>query len=291
MDSIKILGFRLNTRYIIYGIVIWWLAMLIGYAIITYRSDHHKDRLKAFGIAITNEFSELVSLPLLEKNDKKIHSLLTDAAKKKNVIYASVVDHRNKVVAFTGTGRLLPDITGADHSVEKVSIWEGGFASHAKFLNFASDITYAGTKIGEIFIGMSTSETFRTRSLFTIIAVSSCLVLFVLILIFRYRLIVASLMRAVNFNRPNFAKDSDSKGSLITCPLCGTHKPLSDKVFHHSNLDRFLTLENLQEGPNAANVAHSKKIDLDDIAKKEDLSWMRRQIIQRCTEIIKKLAA
>jgi len=260
--------------------------MLTGYAIITFRSDRHKDKLKASGIAITNEFSELISLPLLEKNDRTIHSLLTDAANKKDVIYASVVDHRNKVVAFTGTGHLLPDMTEADHSVEKVSIWEGGVASHAKFLNFAADITYAGTKIGEIFIGLSTSETFRTRSLFLIIAVSSCLALLVLILVFRYRSIGASVM-----NRSNSAIDPDLKGSLITCPLCGTHKPLSDKVFQHSNLDRFLTLGNSQDGPNAANVAHGKRINLEDLAKKEDLSWMRRQIIQRCTEIIKTLAA
>jgi hypothetical protein len=290
MDSIQILGFRLNTRYIIYGIVIWWLAMLIGYAIITFRADHHKDKLKASGIAITNQFSELVSLPLLEKNNQTIHSLLTDAASKKAVIYASVVDHRNKVVAFTGTGHLLPDMTEADHSVEKVSIWEGGFTSHAKFLNFASDVTYAGTKIGEIFIGLSTSETFWTRSLFIIIAVSSCLALLVLILVFRFRSIGASVMKAVNFNRSISAMDSDLKGSLVTCPLCGTHKPLSDKVFQHSNLDRFLTLGDSQDGPNAANVAHGKRINLDDLAKKEDLSWMRRQIIRRCTEIINNLA-
>jgi hypothetical protein len=291
MDSIQILGFRLNTRYVIYGIVIWWLAMLTGYAIITFRSDRHKDKLKASGIAITNEFSELISLPLLENNDQTIHSLLTDAANKKDVIYASVVDHRNKVVAFTGTGHLLPDMTEADHSVEKVSIWEGGVASHAKFLNFASDITYAGTKIGEIFIGMSTSETFRTRSLFIIIAVSSCLALLVLILVFCYRSIGASLMKAVNFYRSNSAIDPDLKDSLVTCPLCGTHKPLSDKVFQHSNLDRFLTLGNSQDGPNAANVAQGKIINLEDLAKKEDLSWMRRQIIRRCTEIITNLAA
>ena len=97
-------------------------------------------------------------------------------------------------------------------------------------------------------------------------------------------------MKAVNFNRPNFAKNSDLKGSRITCPLCGTHKPLSDKVFHHSHLDRFLTLGRSQEGPDAANISRNKRIDLDDLAKKEDLSRMRRQIIQRCTEIIKKLA-
>ena len=92
---------------------------------------------------MTHEFSELVSLPLLEKNDRTIHSLLTDAANKKDVIYASVVDHRNKVIAFTGTGHLMPDMIDVAHSVEKVSVWEGGFASHAKFLNFASDVTYA----------------------------------------------------------------------------------------------------------------------------------------------------
>ena len=288
MDSIQILGFRLNTRYIIYGIVIWWLAMLIGYAIITFRSDRHTGKLKASGIAITKEFSELVSLPLLEKNDLTIHSLLTDAASKKDVIYASVVDHRNKIIAFTGTGHLMPNMTDAAHSVEKVSVWEGGFSSHAKFLNFASDVIYADTKIGEIFIGLSTGETFRARSLFLIIAVLSCLALLVLILVFRYRSIGAS---AVNFNRSNSAIDPDLNGSLVTCPLCGTYKPLSDKVFQHSNLDRFLTLGNSQDGPNAANVAHDKRINIEDLAKKEDLSWMRRQIIQRCTEIIKNLAA
>jgi hypothetical protein len=85
--------------------------------------------------------------------------------------------------------------------------------------------------------------------------------------------------------------DSDLKGSLVTCPLCGMHKPLSDKVFQHSKLDRFLTLGNSQDGPNAANVAHDKKINIDDLAKKEDLSWMRRQVIRRCTEIINNLAA
>ena len=250
MDSIQILGFRLNARYIIYGIVIWWLAMLIGYAIITFRSDRHTGKLKASGIAITNEFSELVSLPLLEKNDQTIHSLLTDAASKKDVVYASVVDHRNKIIAFTGTAHLMPNMTDAAHSVEKVSVWEGGFASHAKFLNFASDVTYAGTKIGEIFIGLSTGETFRTRNIFLTIAGLSCLALLVFILIFRYRSTSEFLMKAFNFNRSNSAAESTGNESHVLCPLCGTQKPFSDRIFHRSNLDRFLTIGTSNTGPN-----------------------------------------
>jgi hypothetical protein len=290
MDSNRKLAFRLSNRYIIYSIVIWWVAMLILFTVITYRSDRHKDILKASGIALTNEFSELVSLPLLEKDDKQVHNLLTDAANKKNVIYASVVDHRKKVVAFTGTGHLLPDLTEADQSVEKISIWEGGFASHARFLNFASDINYAGTKIGEIFIGLSTSETYRARGLFIIITVSSCLVLLVLILALRYQSIGASLMRAVNFSRAKSSVNSNLENSLVVCPLCGTHKPLSDRVFHQRNLGRYLTPGSSQARPRADNVSYERRIDLGDIAERQDFSRMRRRIIERCVEIIKRLA-
>ena len=42
--------------------------MLLGYAIISYRSNSHKNRLTESGISLTDEFSKLVSLPLLEKN-------------------------------------------------------------------------------------------------------------------------------------------------------------------------------------------------------------------------------
>ena len=287
MDSIQRPGFRLNTRYIVYGIVVWWLAMLLGYSIISIRSDRLKNRLTESGIKISHEFSELVSLPLLEKNDQTIQSLLTDAASKKNVIYASVVDHRDKVIAFTGTGHLMPDMTDAAHRVEKVSVWEGGFASHAKFLNFASEVTYAGTKIGEIFIGLSTGERFQSRNIFLTIAGLSCLAILVFILIFRYRSTSEFLMKTFNFDRSNSAAESTGNDSHVLCPLCGTQKPFSDRIFHRSNLDQFLTIGT----SNTDSVTHGKRIDINDMAKKEDLSWMRRQIIERCTEIIKKLAA
>ena len=210
---------------------------------------------------------------------------------KKDVIYASVVDHRNKVIAFTGAGHLMPDMTDAVHSVEKVSVWEGGFASHAKFLNFASDVTYAGTKIGEIFIGMSTGETFQHKNIFLMIAGLSCLALFVFILVFRYRSISGFLMKAFNFNRSKSAIKSKGNESFVVCPLCGLQKPFSNRVFHRSNPNRLLTIGISNDGPNTGNVAHSKIIDINDLARKEDLSWMRRLIIERCTEIIKKLAA
>ena len=103
--------------------------------------------------------------------------------------------------------------------------------------------------------------------------------------------LVMNLIKAFNFKRPHSAINSTGNDALVVCPLCETHKPFSDRVFHRSNLERFLTIGNANAGSNTGRVAHGKRIDIDDLARNEDLSCMRRQIIGRCTEIIKKLAA
>ena len=289
MDSIQRFGNRLNTRHLILVAVIWWLAMLIAYAVITLRVNHLKDKLTETGVAITHEFSNLVSLPLLEKNSQSISTLLTDAVNRTDVIYASVVDHRHKVVAFTGTGHLMPDRTEAVRSIEKVAMWEGGFASHAKILNFVSDVTYAGTKIGEIFIGLSTPETIRTRKQFIFIAVLSCLILLFLVAVFQYQTIKTFLLKYLNLNRLSAASDPAMQKTSIICPLCGTHQPISRKLFNRSGLNQFLKTGDSEHISNPGGDADSKRPDLPELAGKEDLSRIRRQIILRCIEIIKKL--
>ena len=289
MNSIQRLGNLLNTRYLILGLAAWWLVMLIVYSVITLRINHRKGELKESGVEITNEFSKLVSLPLLENNSQSLHKLLTDAANKTNVIYASVVDHRNKVVAFTGTGHLMPDVTEGARSVEKVSIWEGGFASHARIINFVSEITYGGTKIGEFFIGLSTPESFPAQKLFAILAIASSLILLFLLIILRYQSIRTFLGQFSKTSQSKIEVDSMTTHSGIACPLCGTQKTSSDTLLSQSNLDKFLASGDSQHGINDGDIAESSKNNPRISPKSEDFSWIRRQIILRCTEIIKKL--
>ncbi len=291
MDVIRQFGERLNWRYLVLVVVAWWLIMLIVYAILSARIADRKDRIRSSGVKITNEFADLVSLPLLERNSQSIHKLLTAAASRTGVIYASVVDHRNKVVAFTGTGHLMPDITAAARSVEKVSIWEGGFASHAKIVNFVSDITYAGTKIGEIFIGLSTPEAIQTRKQFMIIAVTGGLILLLLIIIWRFQSISASLAKVLKYGQARAKIVANETGSAVVCPLCGTQNPLSKRIFKPSNLNKFLISGTLKINVNDGRVVNSPEKDLQPNTKSEDLSWLRRRVILRCSEIIKKLAA
>jgi len=290
MDAILQLGKRLSDRKLILVLVCWVLVMLIAYSIISLRVNHLKAQLRKSGVEITHNFSSRVSLPLLEKNSQLIHNLLTDAANQAHVVYASVVDHRNKVVAFTGTGHLMPDMTDAVRSVEKVSMWEGGFASHAKILNFASDIVYAGTKIGEIFIGLSTPESFQTRKQFTFVAVGSSLLLLFLIALLRYPAIKIWLGRYVDLKHSSTEDISSSKQSLVFCPLCGTQKLLSTRLFKPSNLDKFLKNGVWKQWSDQAQTVDTTKNELHELSKTKDVSSIRRQIILRCTEIIKKLA-
>ncbi len=289
MDSIQRLSKRLSDRNLILLLLIWWLAMLVAYSIITLRVNHLKAQLRKSGVEITNTFSSRASLPLLERDSQSIHSLLTEAVNQANVVYASVVDHRNKVVAFTGTGHLMPDMTAAARSVEKVSMWEGGFASHARILNFVSDINYAGTKIGEIFIGLSTPKSLQTRKQFSIIAICSSLLLLFLIAFLRYPSIKTWFVRYLDLKHSSTENISIAKKSLVICPLCGSQKSLSAKLFKPSNLDKFLKTGITKQGPHNAGTVDSQKIDLHELAKTKDFASIRRQIILRCTAIINKL--
>ncbi|MGD8393315.1 MAG: hypothetical protein PVH74_17395 [Desulfobacterales bacterium] len=289
MDSIRQFGFRLNWRYVILGVVIWWVVMLAVYSILSLRINHLQHRLKTAGIELTNEFAKLAGLPLLEKDSQSIHKLLTEAANRPGVIYASVVDHRNKVVAFTGAGHLMPDMTTTARSVNNVSIQEGGFASHARIVNFVSDITYAGTKIGEIFIGLATPKAIQTGKLFMIFAVASGLLLLALVILFRFQSIKASVTKILQFSPPAAKIETNAKAVSVTCPLCGTRKPLSKTVFKQSNMDALLTGETTKQHADVSGVADNPAKDMPHQLKNEDLSWLKRQIIVRCTEIIKRL--
>ncbi len=291
MNSIQQFGNRLSNRHLILGLAIWWLVMLLVYSLFTLRVNRLKNNLIQSGVELTREFSDLVSLPLLENNSQTISKLLTDAANRSDVIYASVVDHRNKVVAFTGTGHLMPDLTEAARSVDKISIWEGGFASHARNLNFVSDITYAGTKIGEIFIGLSTPKMVQTRKQFIYIAVASCLILLILVAVFRYQTLKAFVNKYIDAKRSGVATSASLSETLIHCPLCGTQQPLSPKLFKQSRLDKFWSSRDWKFESNPGSDSDTKQSNMQGLEKKEDLSWLKRQIIVRCTEIINKLTA
>jgi hypothetical protein len=137
--------------------------MTVAYFITTLRIDHLKNSLQDSGFQIIQELSNHVRVPLLERDAQAIRALLVDAAKKANVVYASVADHKNEIIAFAGGEQKLPVTKETARKIEQITFWEGSIENHSKIVSFASDITYSGTKIGEIYLALPTTKAEKIR--------------------------------------------------------------------------------------------------------------------------------
>lgn len=282
----------MRLRNLIISVVGWGVFLGIVYSITAVRIDHAKDKIRDSGIETIQELSKLVRLPLLDSNTQIIHALLVYAAKTAGMVHASVVDHRNEIVTLTGAEHVMPVSDAASKSGNQVLFWEGELPDHRKIFSFASDLTYAGTKIGRLHIALSAEEPFRIRSQFTIVAVLSFLVLLLLIVAIRYYPGIWEIPATLtNIYRRDDGSDVALENSLINCPLCGTEKPFSRELFKRSNSGRLLIIKASLNKSEAGGGAGAKSIHLSDLAKRDDLSWFKRKIMLRCAEIITKLAA
>lgn len=291
MDTTQRKWVGLNVRYLILGLIVWWVLMAAAYFITTFRIDHVKNSLRDSGIKIIKELSNHVRVPLLERDAQSIRALLVDAVKKANLIYASVTDHQNEIIAFAGGEQLLPLTNDAAQSIEEITFWEGGIAKHHKIASFTSGITYSGTKIGEIYVVLPVTGVEKIRNQFKSAAIFSFLVFLLFIFVLRFRSIVAIPVKLITYFRHRPQTDTNPPPSRVTCPLCGTQKPFSSWIFNPSQPEGILGIKASTPGPKAGGPVHSKGIDLSELAKMEDFLWIKRRVILRCAEIIQKLTA
>ena len=280
---------RINTRHLIWGIIAWWVLMAVAYFITTLRIEHLEYSLQDSGFNIIQELSNHVRVPLLERDAQAIRTLLVDAAKKAHVVYASVADHQNEIIAFAGGQQILPVADDAERKIVRITFWEGGIANHNQIVSFASDVNYSGTKIGEIYLALPAAEAEKIRNQFKNIAIYSILVLLLFIFLLRFRSIVAFPVKLRTYFRPSPRVDSKPETSLVTCAMCGTQKRFYSEIFNHSHPDGIMRKKASTRGSKAGWPADSKGINLAELAKREDLLWVKRQVILRCAEIIQKL--
>lgn len=291
MDTTRRRWVRLSTRHLLLGLIVWWALMAVAYFITTLRIDHVKNSLQDSGIKIIQELSNHVRVPLLERDTQAIRAILVDASKKANVVYGSVADHQNEIVAFAGGEQFLPFKNEAARKIEEITFWEGGIANPNKIVSFASDITYSGTKIGEIYLVLPATQVGKIRNQFNNAAIFSCLIFLFFIVILRFRSIVAIPVKLTTYFQRRPQSDPIPQPSVVTCPLCGTQKPFRPEIFNHTHPEGILGIKVSTPGLKAGVAVHSKAIDLSELAKREDYLWIKRQVILRCAEIIQKLTA
>lgn len=284
-------GGRIKIRHLVWAIVAWWVLMAVAYFIMTFRIDRFQSSLQDSGIKIVQELSNHVREPLLERDAQAIRALLVDAAERVKVVYASVSDHQNEIIAFLGGEQARPAADGATRKISEIRLWEGGLANHNKILNFTSEIIYSGTKIGEIYLALPAGGAEVIRNQFTSIAIYSVLILLLFILFVRFRSIVTFPLKLKTYYQRSPQTKTNPEPSLFDCPMCGAQERLYAEVFNPSQPERMIAKKASKPGSKAIWPVNSKGPDLTELANREDLLGIRRQVILRCAEIIQKLTA
>ena len=221
-----------------------------------------------------------------------LSALLSESTSSSDIVYAAIVDHKNNIIAYTNVELIMSIMKKGARTVDQVSFWEGNSSDHKKIINFSSDVTYAETKIGEIYLAISAAEIDKFEKRFGFGALLSFPVLLFVIIVLYYK----NFRSRVNKLRTAYRSQAGSKGvfaetTRIACPLCGTNQPFSQEVFNCINLNRFKIIRSTNSELKPEGSDKSKDIFLSEIAKRKDLGWLKRQVIVRCIEIIKKLAA
>jgi uncharacterized membrane protein affecting hemolysin expression len=282
-----------NKRVLIFCLLAWLMIVLITYVIVRINIGRVKRDISQSGIAMATGFSTKVSLPLLERDVAMLSQLLHEATDNPSIVYAAIIDHKNNIVAYTNAELIMPvNKGGFARTVNRVSFWEGFAADQKKIFSFSTDVTYAGTKIGEIYLALSAVEINQFKRRFSVITISSLGVFLLLAVVLSLTDVTLTAKRPRGQQGPLRAEQVPlKKMAHMACPLCGSQKPFSDKAVSRVNLEGFLFLRAGNGEPGAAGSSKSQGISLTDLGETEGLEWLKRQVIFRCTEIIRKLAA
>ena len=272
-------------------LIIWWVVAVFFYLFIAAQENNRVDRVTTTGIKTVLANAEQAGLPLLEQNIPALARLTQDVAKVKGVVNVSIIDHKNKIIAFTDPDQLLSMSSTAEKQKNGVSYGPCTLDDDTRAVCFSSDIIYAGTKIGGIFLAMDASgPTGLTTAFFLASLVSFLLIVFVLLVLDYHGL---QPLRAAMEERIRAWAGGDvdlPDEREVICPVCGSHKPLSRSFLLQANLDRYPVVRSARKDNETAQFLLTKGVNLREISRREDLGWLRRQMIHRCADIIKKLS-
>ena len=97
----------LNVRRFLAGCFVWWLATGLLYAVLNGRITSAAKSETETGIELTGQYAERLGLSVLERNVASIQALLDDAARHEIVVFVSVFDHEDRLIASAGAQKLL----------------------------------------------------------------------------------------------------------------------------------------------------------------------------------------
>lgn len=270
---------RLTGKTFILCMVAWFIICSILYVFVHFWEGNRRKKLVKIGVAISKDISSQSGLPLLERKTDHLGQLIEAITEKPEVVFASIIDHRNKLIAYTDQDQFFTFTKKKSDELEGVHYWRFSGLNHQKVMNFSSEITFSGTRIGEVFISLAAEKMGVLRQSFFFFAVST---LSALVLVFGFLRHRHFLMwwntKYQKFNAPAESLFDQNETPDFFCPLCSSAGHFSQTSCQTKNLESFLLIKSYSQT--------NEDVLLRDLARVEELSWLKKRIVAQCGKII-----
>ena len=270
-----------KTRWLV-CLFVWWVTALFFYSLIAVRETHVVDDVTTTGIATIKENTANAGLPLLDRDVQALTQLAQKMSQLEGVVNVSIIDHKNKIIAFTDPDQLPPTPSTEIGTKDGVGYWHHVLESGARVTCFSGDISFAGTKIGEVLLVMDAGGATDLITIFVSGALISLLgLLFVLLVVDFQGIRPLTAHVKARWRLWKGAQGVMPTTKELVCPLCGCHKPLDRSFVLQVNLNRYPVIKPVGNQVGTAQILLAEGIRLGEISRREDLGWLRRQMIHR----------
>ncbi|MGE5258035.1 MAG: hypothetical protein ACM3KE_15255, partial [Hyphomicrobiales bacterium] len=96
--------------------------------------------------------------------------------------------------------------------------------------------------------------------------------------------------RMSDSRKQNLAAAAGLAQSSFACPLCGQARPFSKEAFESANVNAQAVIFSAPTGSSRSSPGGDRAVFLNQLGSREDLAWIKRRIILRCTDIIRVLS-
>lgn len=267
---------RFTLKNFLISISIWFIVCLVIYLIGHAVEQNKEAKLVKSGFAISKDISSQSGLPLLEREFDHLSTLIEQTTKKPGVVFASIIDHKNKIIAYSDQNQFFTLNKKYARQEDGIKYWRVISLETHNVMNFLTPITFSDTRVGEVFLSLATQNFDRFHQIVMLLGLLSFLCITLLFGAANYQNVLIWIQKK---DLPTGITSREIEdAALFTCPLCSTATRFSGQTCDDDPLESSTVLTHYGDP--------EKIIMLYDLNKFEELSWIKQRIITKCAKII-----
>jgi hypothetical protein len=267
---------RFTLKNFLISISTWFIICLVIY-LIGHAVERNKEaKLVKSGFAISKDISSQSGLPLLEREFDHLSTLIEQTTKKPGVVFASIIDHKNKIIAYSDQNQFFTLNKKYARQEDGIKYWRVISLETHNVMNFLTPITFSDTRVGEVFLSLATQNFDRFHQIVMLLGLLSFLCITLLFGAANYQNVLIWIQKKDLPTGITSLEIEDA--ALFTCPLCSTATRFSGQTCDDDPLESSTVLTHYGDP--------EKIIMLYDLNKFEELSWIKQRIITKCAKII-----